>query len=306
MKTLKLMIILLLCFTFVGACVGCKPTDNDIIIDVDMESLEPVADMSAYDLFHQVAQTYRTDTAYRRTEFFKFWTDPTLATQESYFEVYRNGDKMLSRNTKIGTGAGKANDLETLYFDGTDFYYNLYKNNKDMIPGGKSSQSGTIDYFKVNDFGKLDKQTDIKKMEDKKLRDTSHIFTYDISDRSVLSSKHDDKVYKDKNDIYYFVLTINCSKEQMDTVQQEARDEFYSNTGAKEGSLEMLIDTTVAFTMQKFNGKLKITSWLRHEKYKGIQAGVLPITCEQTCHSKFSFDEKDCVIDQSVIKSILA
>jgi len=155
---------------------------------------------------------------------------------------------------------------------------------------------------------KLTKQTDnLDVMKEKQVRDTSHVFTYDISDKAYLSSKHDDKVYKDKNGVYYFVITLDCSKEQMDGVQVAARDEFYENTGAVKGSLEMKMDTTVTFTAKEINGELRITNWLRHEKYIGKQAGgLLTVTCEQTCHSTFSYDKADYTINKDVIKSKLA
>lgn len=316
MRTKKILTTLLLCLVLIGVFVGCKPTENDDSIDIsaiadrlglDNESLTVVNDMSAYDTLNKVVATYRKDNSYRRTEFFKFWTSPNVATQESYFEVYRDGDKMLSRNTKIGTKFGEANDLETFYFDGNDYYYSLVKDKK-KVPGGKAEQSGTIDYFKVKNYGTITKQTEnLDTMKEKQVRDTSHVFTYDLSDKAYLSSSHNDKVYKDKNGVYYFVITIDSSKERMDGVQVAARDEFYENTGAVKGSLEMLIDTTVTFTAKEINGELRITNWLRHEKYVGKQAGgLLKVTCEQTCHSTFSYDKADCVINESVIKSKLA
>lgn len=56
----------------------------------------------------------------------------------------------------------------------------------------------------------------------------------------------DYSVYE-KDGKYYFTLTIDCSKEKMDTVHTAARDSVIAGTGGIPGTLEMMQNTKVDY-----------------------------------------------------------
>ncbi|MGN0771029.1 MAG: hypothetical protein ACI4MI_00385 [Christensenellales bacterium] len=301
-KIALLLIIMVICFCMTA----CQDELPQILVSgsyegVDYTALTKVKNMSAFELYQQVYETYKNDTGYYRNELFHFKT--TAAEQSSHFVVYRDGDKFLSREVTVGEGVGpaKANNLKTLYFDGTNYYSNSYLNNKKIVPG-KSSDKGTMDYFKVNNYGTLTLADDIDACIAKKLDDTSHLTTYVMNDKSLLSQFHNDNVYVDDNGVYYFTIALDCSNETINGKQIAAKEEFVDRTGCNSDSFEMNMDTTIDFTVEKIDGVMKITSWLRHEKYQGKAYGLL-LKCEQTCKTELVYDQSQFTIDQSVIKS---
>lgn len=66
------------------------------------------------------------------------------------------------------------------------------------------------------------------------------------------------------------------------------------------------MDTTIDFTVEEIDGVLKITSWLRHEKYQGKALGLATLKCEQTCKSVLTYNKAQYTIDQDVIKSTIS
>lgn len=271
---------------------------------VDYTTLTKVASTSAFDLYQQVYETYKNDTGYYRDELFYFKT--SIIEQRSHFVVYRDGDKFLSRDVKVGygLGPGEAYDLKTLYFDGTNYYSNNYVKNKNIVEKKKSLQ-GTMADFNVKSYGTLTVNTNVDDCNARMLDDTSHLTTYTMNDRSLLSQYHNDNVYTDGEGTYYFTIALNCSAETLANQQIAAKQEFVERTGCSEDSFEMNMDTTIDFTVNEINGVLKITSWLRHEKYQGKAYGLL-LQCEQTCKSVLTYDPALYTIDQDVIKSTIA
>lgn len=269
---------------------------------VDYTTLTKVDSLSAFDLYQQVYETYVNDTGYFRDELFHFKT--TMAEQRSHFVVYRDGNKFMSRDVKVGTGFGEAYDLKTLYFDGTNYYSNNYVKNKNFVEK-KGSIQGTMADFNVKSYGTITADNDTAACNAKMLDDTSHLTTYTMNDRSLLSQYHNDNVYIDEEGTYYFTIALDCSAQVLANQQIAVKQEFVDRTGCSEESFEMNMDTTIDFTVEEIDGVLKITSWLRHEKYQGKAYGFL-LQCEQTCKSVLTYGQPHCTIDQDVIKSNIA
>lgn len=309
-KFLAIIIVL----TIVIFCVGLVACNDDELPQdavngsyegVDYSTLSKVESTSAFDLYQQVYETYKNDTGYFRDELFHFKT--TGIEQCSHFVVYRDGDKFLSRDVKVGygIGPGKAYDLKTLYFDGTDFYSNNYDKNKNIVEK-KESLQGTMADFNVKSYGTLTANSDIDACNARMLDDTSHLTTYIMNDRSLLSKLHNDNVYADAEGTYYFTIALDCSAEVLANSQIAAKQEFIDRTTCSAESFEMNMDTTIDFTVREIDGVLKITSWLRHEKYQGKALGLALLKCEQTCKSVLTYGQPHCTIDQDVIKSNIA
>lgn len=272
---------------------------------VDYTTLTKVASTSAFDLYQQVYETYKNDTGYYRDELFYFKT--SIIEQRSHFVVYRDGDKFLSRDVKVGYGfgPGEAYDLKTLYFDGTNYYSNNYVKNKNIVEKKKSLQ-GTMADFNVKSYGTLTVNTNVDECNSRMLNDTSHLTTYTMNDRSILSQYHNDNVYTDEDGTYYFTIALNCSAQVLANQQIAAKQEFIDRTTCSPDSFEMLMDTTIDFTVEEIDGVLKITSWLRHEKYQGKALGLATLKCEQTCKSVLTYNKAQYTIDQDVIKSTIS
>ena len=300
--------ILLGCISLV-ACNQDKDLPQDAIKGsyegVDYTTLTKVASMTAFDLYQQVYETYKNDRGYYRDELFHFKT--TGIEQRSHFVVYRDGNKFLSRDVKVGygIGPGEAYDLKTLYFDGTNFYSNNYVKNNSIVEKKKSLQ-GTMADFNVKSYGTLTADANLEACNARMLDDTSHLTTYTMNDRSLLSQYHNDNVYVDQEGTYYFTIALDCSAQVLANQQIAAKQEFIDRTTCSENSFEMNMDTTIDFTVKEINGVLKITSWLRHEKYQGKALGLALLKCEQTCKSVLTYDTAQYTIDASVIKSNIA
>ena len=308
MKTKLLSIAIIL--TIVLSCVGLVACDKDDLPQgavrgsyegVDYTALTKVDSLSAFDLYQQVYETYVNDTGYYRDEFFHFKT--SVAEQLVYYVAYRDGDKFLFRNVKVGTGFGEVYDLKTLYFDGTNFYSNDYTTTN--FVESKTTLKGTMEDINVKSYGTINADPDVAACKESMLYNTSHLTTYTMNDRSLLSQYHNDNVYMDGEGTYYFTIALNCSAEMLANQQIAAKQEFVDRTGCSEDSFEMNMDTTIDFTVKEIDGVLKITSWLRHEKYQGKAYGFL-LQCEQTCKSVFTYDKSQYTIDQDVIKSTIA
>ncbi|MGN0788796.1 MAG: hypothetical protein ACI4MY_02570 [Christensenellales bacterium] len=300
--------------TIVVCCIGLVACNDDELPQdavkgsyegVDYTTLTKVDSLSAFDLYQQVYETYVNDTGYYRDELFHFKT--TGIEQCSHFVVYRDGEKFLSREVKVGygIGPGEAYDLKTLYFDGSDFYSNNYVKNKNYVEKKKSLQ-GTMYDFNVKSYGTITADNDVAACNAKMLDDTSHLTTYIMNDRSLLSKLHNDNVYVDGDGTYYFTIALDCSAEVLANSQIAAKQEFIDRTTCSAESFEMNMDTTIDFTVNEINGILKITSWLRHEKYQGKALGLALLKCEQTCKSVLTYDTALYTIDESVIKSTIA
>ncbi|MGN0797860.1 MAG: hypothetical protein ACI4M5_06585 [Christensenellales bacterium] len=311
-KFIAIAIILIIVLGCIGL-VACNKEEEELPQDaikgsyegVDYTTLTKVASTSAFDLYQQVYETYKNDTGYYRDELFHFKTSGI--EQRSHFVVYRDGDKFLSRDVKVGygIGPGEAYDLKTLYFDGTNFYSNNYVKNKSIVEK-KRTLKGTMEDFNVKSYGTINADSDIDACNARMLDDTSHLTTYIMNDRSLLSQYHNDNVYTDGEGTYYFTIALNCSTEILANQQIAAKQEFIDRTTCSEDSFEMNMDTTIDFTVKEIDGVLKITSWLRHEKYQGKALGLALLKCEQTCKSVLTYDESQYTIDQDVIKSTIA
>ena len=310
MKTKLLSIAIIL--TIVLSCVGLAACNDDELPQdavrgsyegVDYTTLTKVDSLSAFDLYQRVYETYVNDTGYYRDEFFHFKT--SVAEQLVYYVAYRDGDKFLFRNVKVGTGFGEVYDLKTLYFDGTNFYSNNYVKNKNIVEK-KGTLKGTMEDFNVKSYGTIKVDSDVDACKESMIYNTSHLTTYTMNDRSLLSQYHNDNVYMDGEGTYYFTMALNCSAEILDNQQIAVKQEFIERTDCTEDSFEMLMDTTIDFTVKEIDGVLKITSWLRHEKYQGKAKGIAKVKCEQTCKSVFTYDKSQYTIDQDVIKSTIA
>ncbi|MGN0764923.1 MAG: hypothetical protein ACI4MO_00365 [Christensenellales bacterium] len=300
--------ILLGCISLV-ACNQDKDLPQDAIKGsyegVDYTTLTKVDSMSAFDLYQQVYETYKNDRGYYRDELFHFKT--TGIEQCSHFVVYRDGNKFLSRDVKVGygIGPGEAYDLKTLYFDGTTYYSNNYVKNKNIVEKKKSLQ-GTMADFNVKSYGTLKADANLEACNARMLDDTSHLTTYTMNDRSLLSQYHNDNIYVDQEGTYYFTIALDCSAQVLANQQIAAKQEFIDRTTCSPDSFEMLMDTTIDFTVKEIDGVLKITSWLRHEKYQGKALGLATLKCEQTCKSVLTYEKSQYTIDQDVIKSTIA
>ena len=264
--------------------------ENFVDMDYSAENgYTPVEGLDALDVLKTAYEHWVNDRHYERTEAFDFST--TVANQSSMSVYKRNGDEYFKQNVKITTGLQKDNIGERIYFDGNTAY-SIYFNDKERAPGAEDALFAVTDWGKYEEWKPGDRYDDL---EDLNYELNEELNTYAWQDKANYASDCDYTVYE-KDGKYYFTLTLDCSKEKMDTVHSEARDDILAGTGGDEGSLVMNKNTNCDFIVTPLEGgDYRFEAWRRAEDYSGSRS-IIKVSCQQITICVFSYEEADYVI----------
>lgn len=271
---------------------GCAKDDGKMLLECSDGNFgkydgNVVKDMSAYELWMETYANFIMEESFTREEYFSF--SSSLATRNTHLIRKINGGVIYDQEVIVGTGFDKGTCAKRFYYDGENANYIYLTNAKKMnISYKKSTKEFNVkDWgsFKPYDFDAEHKDVvyDIFELKHK-------VTTYDIMSRDLLSSSHNDKVYE-KDGIYYFKITIDCSTEKMNDAQMAAKLEFLDTLGAKEEGFK-IDDTTLEFAVKDFDGIYKFVIWKRSEKYYGKHASTnFGVSCRQECLSYYDYGE---------------
>lgn len=275
-----------------SATIGIDNPFTENFVDMDYSAdngYTPVEGLDALDVLKTAYNHWINDTHYQRTEAFDFST--SAANQASMSVYKRNGDEYFKQNVKITTGLQKDNIGERIYFDGSKAY-SIYFNDADRAPGDEDAMFAVTDWGEYSEWTPGDRYDDL---EDLNYELNEELNPYAWQDKANYAEDCNYTVYE-KDGKYYFTLTLDCSKEKMDTVHTEARDEIIAGTGGDAGSLVMNQNTKCDFIVTPLeNGDYRFEAWRRAEDYKGSR-GIFSLTCKQVTICVFSYDEADYVI----------
>lgn len=251
--------------------------------------------LDAMEVLISAYNTWKSNTSYKRTEAFDFNLDASgiEAKQQSLTVYKRDGEQFYKENVKITTGAQKDNIGERVYYDGNKVY-SIYFNDKDRVP----AETGNI--FAVTNWGSYAEWTPGDRYENfdaLKFDFVEELNPYDWDDKANMAADCDYSVYE-KDGKYYFTLTIDCSKEKMDTVHTAARDSVIAGTGGIPGTLEMMQNTKVDYIVTPMSdGTYRFDAWRRTEYYKGKKKALFEITitaeCRQSTVTVFDYETTD-------------
>lgn len=293
----KCLLALAVCLLITAICTSLfacgSNIDEDYFTPTDYSGMKKATDIeydSAFDLFLDVVETWKTDS-YLRTELFSFEARAlnAVAATQSTKTYYKVADGYTyKKEVKVGTGLGKENDARKFYQDianGT-FYRVEMDDDKTNVPN-KGEGDEIFNVVKWDDWAVSEEDVETDTEAARVIRE--HLTTYIYTDREKsLSDKHDDTIYE-KDGEYWFTITLDCSDTAMNSLHTAARDEIIRNTGADANKpLKMDADTLLEFRVKLIDGKYRMVYYRRLESYTGYQ-GPAKTSCRQFCMSTFDY-----------------
>ena len=254
-----------------------------------------VEGLDAMEVLISAYNSWKNNTAYKRTEAFDFNLDAGLEAAQQSMTIYkRDGDKFYKENVKITTGAQEDNIGERVYYDGSKVY-SIYFNDKDRVPGDEDNLFAVTDWGNYTEWQSGDRYEDFDAL---KFDFVEELNPYDWDDKANMASDCDYSVYE-KDGKYYFTLTIDCSKEKMDSVHTAMRDSITEATGGIPGSLDMTQNTKTDYIVTPMpDGTYRFDAWRRTEYYTGKKKVLFEITaeCRQSTVTVFDYEPADYTI----------
>ncbi|MCI8729334.1 MAG: hypothetical protein HFK07_05900 [Clostridia bacterium] len=313
-RVLSILSAVIVIAVLIGVFAGCKPTEPkdfdtwyfpENFTAVDYSKFEEESDLDAFEMLSEAYENWINDTAYRREQFFTFYANDGKMAENFAHDVYKiDGDKIYREMVTIqnSTLAGNKRQITRAYAERNgeevSVLKKVVKDDKKMIPG--EGEGKEIFAIKSRPAMENIKGTSSEEEVKKEVTVTylSHLTTYIWNDKDNLV---DDgfKVYTDSDGNYRFSITINCSKEMMNSVHTAARDEFSDSTGAARDSLEMTENTVIDFVVKEVGGKLKFLGWRRTEIYMGKAYGLAKVNAKQCCVENFTYESDDYTITDS-------
>ena len=302
--TLVAIVVLIAAVCGAVACTTNKSSASNVIENPFVENFTEmdyssgytkVEGLDAMGVLISAYNTWKDNTAYKRTEVFDFNLDAGLQASQQSLTIYkRDGDSFYKENVKITTGAQTDNIGERVYYDGSKVY-SIYFNDKDRAPGDENDLFAVTDWGEYAEWTEGDRYADFEALRFDFIEELN---PYDWDDKENMASDCDYSVYE-KDGKYYFTLTIDCSKEKMDSVHTAARDSITAGTGGIPGSLKMLQNTKTDYIVTPMpDGTYRFDAWRRTEYYEGKKKVVFNITatCKQSTVTLFDYETADYTI----------
>ena len=269
--------------------------DNYVEMDYS-QGYTKVEGLDAMEVLISAYNTWKNNTGYKRSEAFDFNLDVNIikAAQQSLTYYKRDGEKFYKENVKITTGAQEDNIGERVYFDGNKVY-SIYFNDKDRAPGKEDNLFNVTDWGNYEEWTPGDRYDDFEAL---KFDFIEELNPYDWDDKANMAADCDYTVYE-KDGKYYFTLTIDCSKEKMDSVHTAARDSITEGTGGIPGSLNMTKNTKTDYIITPMpDGTYRFDAWRRTEYYTGKKKVGFEITaeCKQSTVTVFDYESEQYTI----------
>lgn len=265
-------------------------------VEMDYSEVNGYTEVEGLDAFDVLVSAYNSwvnNTAYRRIEAFDFVASvSTLGAHQQSMSVYkRDGEEFYKEDVTITTGVQTDNIGEREYYDGNKVY-SIYFNDKNRAPGNEDNLFAVTDWGDFAEWQPGDRYEDFDDMKYSLLEEFN---SYAWQDRTNYADNCDYTVYE-KDGLYYFTLTLDCSKEAMDTVHTVARDEIIAGTGGIPGTLNMVQNTKIDIIVKPMaDNSYRFEAWRRTEKYEGDRTVLFTVTakCQQTTLTVFDYEEAD-------------
>lgn len=275
-------VVVMLTVMMCAILVACGGLDGEIVTDLpDNYDGMTKTNMNAHELFNEAYSYFLENKSYKRTQYYDFASnlfDMKIKTVRKLAD-----GKIYNEEVVIGKGVMSLNEGKRFYYDGANASYIYFNDNKKVTAKGEGEQLYAVtawgDYVSY-DKGGEELAKEIKSYE-------SRMVTYDLTKKEYLANENDNSVYE-KDGLYYFTLTVDCSDGAMKGAQSKVAEEIATKTGGDAKDLKMRKNTTIQVCVE-IKGEIKRISLLKiSEEYKG-KIAVFSAECKQTYYNIFDY-----------------
>lgn len=259
--------LLTLVATMIVTLVACKPkkleVNNLTELPKTYEGMEVVEEMNALDLFNEAYANFLAADDYKRIQ--NYSMESKVMNMYIHSNRKINGNKVYQSEVVLGSGVMKLHEGRKLYFDG-DKAWSLYFNDEKRVPGKGEDKFAVTEWIDFREYNLEDNNNKEAAPTKKKIKE--HMVSYDTSKLANMAANNNNTVYT-KEGLYYFTLTIDCSKEAMSTIHTKVVEDIIEKTGGKKEDLKMNENTTIQVAVEMINDKPMIRALQTVEKYSG-------------------------------------